>query len=424
MRKNPLLVVFLTIFLDMLGFGILIPVIPQLFSNPHSHYFLLNDYGLTLRQGAYLVGLLTASYPIAQFFATPILGQLSDRYGRRPILLVSLAGTCISYLLFAYGLHIHSLWLLFISRIFDGLTGGNIAVAQAVIADVSTKENRSKNFGIVGSAFALGFIFGPMIGGLLSSNDFGRFADVTTPFYFAALLSFINVMSVKYQLPETHIHINTTFRLTLGAATRNIMKAFTMKSVAPLFITALLFQGGFTFYTSFAGVYLTQYFGFTESTIGFFFAYVGMWIIITQGFILRKLPTTIPDHRVIRVTMLMVSAALAIYPLAHTRWMLYALVPWYAVPFSLTTPKLMGLVSRSVGPERQGEILGISSSVQAIAQGIPPLISGALAANFDPTISIFTASFLIFVAGIYFILIYRPYGASANLTSPTTGAIL
>ena len=419
MQNKPLVVVFLTIFLDMLGFGILIPVIPQLFSNPHSHYFLLNDYGLTLRQGAYLVGLLTASYPIAQFFATPILGQLSDKYGRRPILLISLAGTCVSYILFAYGLHIHSLALLFVSRIFDGLTGGNISVAQAVIADVSTRENRSKNFGIVGSAFALGFILGPMIGGLLSSTDFSRFADVTTPFYFAALLSFINVMSVKYQLPETHTHINTAFRLTPSVAARNIIKAFTMKSVTPLFITALLFQGGFTFYTSFAGVYLTQYFGFTESTIGFFFAYLGMWIIITQGFILRKLPTSIPDHRIVRITILIVGIALAIYPLAHTRWMLYVLVPFYAVPFSLTTPKLMGLISRSVGPERQGEILGISSSVQAVAQGIPPLIAGALAANFDPTASIITASVLILCAGGYFILAYRPHAAPANLTGPT-----
>lgn len=258
-----------------------------------------------------------------------------------------------------------------------------------------------------------------MIGGLLSSADFSRFADVTTPFYFAALLSFINVMSVKYQLPETHTHINTAFRLTPSVAARNITKAFTMKSVTPLFITALLFQGGFTFYTSFAGVYLTQYFGFTESTIGFFFAYVGMWIIITQGFILRKLPTSIPEHKIVRVTILIVGIALAIYPLAHTRWMLYVLVPFYAVPFSLTTPKLMGLISRSVGPERQGEILGISSSVQAVAQGIPPLIAGALAANFDPTASIITASVLILCAGTYFILVYRPHAAPANLTGPT-----
>ncbi len=423
MRSNPLLVVFLTIFLDMLGFGILIPIIPQLFSNPDSKYFLLNDYGLTLRQGAYLVGLLTAAYPIAQFFATPILGQLSDKYGRRPILLISLAGTCISYILFAYGLHIHSLWLLFASRMFDGVTGGNIAVAQAVIADVSTPENRSKNFGLVGAAFALGFILGPMIGGLLSSGNLSRHLDVTTPFYFAAFLSLINVISVKFQLPETHKHINHKIRLTLGMSVHNIAKVFTLKSATPLFITALLFQGGFTFYTSFAGVYLTQYFKFTESTIGFFFAYVGMWIIITQGFILRKIPIKIPEHRIVRASIFMVAIALAIYPLAHTRWMLYLIVPFYAIPFSLASPKITGLISKSVGPERQGEILGVGSSIQAVAQGIPPLIAGAVAASFNPTASIITASALIFAAGVYFLFAYHPHQVVHNATTPVTGGM-
>ena len=423
MRKNPLLVVFLTIFLDMLGFGILIPIIPQLFSNPESKYFLLNDYHLTLRQGAYLVGLLTAAYPIAQFFATPILGQLSDKYGRRPILLISLAGTCVSYILFAYGLHIHSLGLLFFSRIFDGLTGGNIAVAQAVIADVSTPENRSKNFGLVGAAFALGFILGPMIGGLLSSGNLSRHLDVTTPFYFAAFLSLINVISVKFQLPETHKHINTKIKFTPGMSVRNIMKVFTLKSTTPLFITALLFQGGFTFYTSFAGVYLTQYFKFTESTIGFFFAYIGMWIIITQGFILRKIPIKIPEHRIVRVAIFAVAIALAVYPLAHTRWMLFILVPFYAIPFSLATPKLSGLISKSVGPERQGEILGVGSSIQAVAQGIPPLIAGAVAANFNPVASIITASALIFAAGVYFLFAYHPHQVVHNATTPITGGM-
>jgi DHA1 family tetracycline resistance protein-like MFS transporter len=301
LAKHPLFVVFLTIFLDMLGFGILIPVIPQLFAEPLSSYYLLNEYGLTPAQGALLVGLLTASFPAAQFFATPILGQMSDKFGRRKVLLVSLFGTFLSYLIFALGLYARSIPILFASRILDGVTGGNISVAQAVIADVSTPESRGKNFGLVGAAFALGFILGPLIGGVLSSRETGWFAHVTTPFLFAAFLSFINVLSVKYQLPETNKHQNKNLKLTPQASLQNISKAFTLPSVAPLFVTVLLLQGGFTFFTTFAGVYLTQYFGFTGVNIGKFFAYVGFWIVVTQGFVLRKLPAKLGDHTVVKL---------------------------------------------------------------------------------------------------------------------------
>ena len=158
--KGVMPVVVSTVFIDMLGVGILLPVVPQLLAVPGGPEYLL-PLSWTRSSGLILLGFLTAIYSIAQFVATPILGQLSDRYGRRPILAISLAGTSAGYLVFAYGILSKNIPLLFAARAFDGITGGNIAVAQAAVADVSTPENRTRNFGLVGATFGLGFIMGP-----------------------------------------------------------------------------------------------------------------------------------------------------------------------------------------------------------------------------------------------------------------------
>src|SRR6185369_14446856 len=157
LQSHPLPVILFTIFIDLLGVGILIPVIPQLLANPHSSEFLL-PAGFTLAQGYILLGFLTAIFPIMQFFATPILGQLSDTYGRRKLLATSIIGTSLSYVVFALGIVTKNIPLLFLSRGFDGITGGNVAVAQAAVADVTKPENRAKAFGVIGAVFGIGFI--------------------------------------------------------------------------------------------------------------------------------------------------------------------------------------------------------------------------------------------------------------------------
>src|SRR6266446_4305898 len=182
MKRSPLLVIFITIFIDLVGFGIVIPVLP--------FYAEGTKFGATPRE----VGLLFASYSFMQLIFAPVLGRLSDKYGRRPILLISLLGTSLGFLILGFAT---TLWMLFLGRIIDGISGGNISTAQAYIADVTTKKDRAKGMGLIGAAFGLGFVFGPAIGGVLSRWG------INIPFLFAGGLAFANAILLYFVLPET-----------------------------------------------------------------------------------------------------------------------------------------------------------------------------------------------------------------------------
>src|SRR5919205_909073 len=182
MRRSPLLVIFITVFIDLIGFGIVIPVLP----------FYVE--GTKFNASPRVVGLLFASYSVMQLLFTPILGRMSDRYGRRPILFLSLLGTSLGFMILGFA---RTLWMLFAGRIIDGATGGNISTAQAYIADVTSEENRAKGMGLIGAAFGLGFVFGPAIGGILSQWG------IQIPFLFAGGLAFANAVLLYFTLPET-----------------------------------------------------------------------------------------------------------------------------------------------------------------------------------------------------------------------------
>src|SRR5947209_3889729 len=182
MKRSPLLVIFITVFIDLVGFGIVIPVLP--------YYAEGTKFGATPTQ----VGLLFASYSVMQLVFAPVLGRLSDKHGRRPILLMSLLGTAMGFLILGFAT---TLWMLFVGRIIDGISGGNISTAQAYIADVTTEENRAKGMGLIGAAFGLGFVFGPAIGGILSRWG------INVPFLFAGGLALANALLLYFVLPET-----------------------------------------------------------------------------------------------------------------------------------------------------------------------------------------------------------------------------
>ena len=401
----PIPVIFFTLLLNALGFGILIPIIPLLLADPKSQYFML-PHTFTLGQGYIIFGFLVAIYPLMQFLATPILGQLSDKFGRKKILAVSLAGTFIGYILFAIGILIKSIPLLFISRALDGITGGNISVAQAVVADVTTPQNRSRTFGLVGAAFGIGFIIGPFLGGILSESKLVSWFNAATPFWFAALLAFANVILIIICLAET-FKLKKGKKIIWAQSVKNIIRAFNIRELRILFTTVFLFQSGFTFFTTFFSVFLITKFGFTQGNTGNFFAYLGVWLVITQGFLTRIIAKKFSEDKVLKITLVSTGVFILAYLLPSVWWGLLIVTPFFAFANGLSQANITGLISRSVGPEIQGEILGINASVAAMAQAIPAMLTGFIAASLTPSSPSIVAAGVIILGGIIFILAYR-----------------
>jgi DHA1 family tetracycline resistance protein-like MFS transporter len=413
LEGRALPIVFLTVFLDVLGVGILIPVIPQLLANPASPDFLL-PAGWSLKTGFILLGWLTAIYPLMQFFATPILGQLSDRYGRKKVLGFSLVGTALGYVLFAIGIITKSIPLLFVARALDGITGGNISVARAVVADVSSKEHRTKNFALIGAIFGIGFVAGPYLGARLATpgiSFFGLFNTPSwfspaTPFWFTAILSLVNVMLLLAILPETHKHINSKLKLAWNKSLTNIRQAAASPSLRVIFSAEFFFWGGFTFFTTFFQVLLIEKLGFKPNNVGDFFAYIGICIALTQALITPFVAKKLKNHQVLRFALMGTGLALFLQLLPTNTAQLLMVAPFIAIFNGLVLANASALVSLSAGKEIQGEVLGIEASVQALAQAIPAIIAG-YTATFGLNIPVIVGGSIIIVGGLIYNIFYK-----------------
>lgn len=404
---KPLLAVFTTIFIDMLGVGILIPIFPLLVL-PGSPYRIV-PAGWSVAGGFILLGWLSACYPLAQFFAAPILGQLSDRYGRKIVLVASIIGTSVAYTLFAVGVATKNIPLMFASRIVDGLTGGNISVAQAVISDISTPKNRARNFGLIGAAFGLGFIFGPYIGGKLADPSVVSWFNASTAFWFAAILSGANAVIVLGFLPETLKQRTTQLKLQTLQAFTNIKKAFMNTGLRNVTPSTFLFNAGFTFFTTFFAVFLALRFGFTQGNTGDYFAYFGIWIAIVQGGLIGVVSKRFKDYQVLRLSFFGAAITLLTYlliPNGKHEWLLL-IPPVLALFVGMSQAFIPTIVSRVTPREIQGESLGINTSVSALAQAIPAIMAGYVA-TINTSATVITASVLIACAGLAFWLLFKP----------------
>lgn len=406
-KPTPLAIIFLTVLVDMLGVGILIPVFPQLIANPDSPSYIM-PAGTSDAAGYLIFGLLTATYPLMVFLAAPILGELSDRYGRRKILAICLAGTAIGYAFFAIGIITKNLAILFASRILDGITGGNIGVAQASIADVTKPEERAKSFGLIGAAFGLGFMLGPFIGGKLADPTVVSWFGPAVPFWFAAILAAANLVSVLLFFPETFKTDAVHRAFNWFSSILNVTKAWSYENLRLLFTVSFLFQTGFGFFASFFAVILARKFGFSEGQIGNYFAYVGVWIVLSQAVLVRRLSGRFSEHRLLRWSLIGtgITVFLHLFP-NDWRWLL-PVVPFMAASNAVSFSNLTGLISRSAEPSKQGEVMGIASSLQALGQVIPPLVAGVLAAAFGTSAAILFGAVLIATGWLLFILCYRP----------------
>src|SRR5688572_21185949 len=262
MPRSPLVIIFITVFIDLLGFGIIIPLLP----------FYAESYGA----GAFTVGLLSTVFSLMQFIVAPICGRWSDRVGRRPIILLGLLASCVAYVALALA---DSLALIFAARILAGIAGGNIPTAQAYIADITTPQNRAKGMGLVGAAFGLGFIFGPAIGGILT-----RYGP-STPMWCAAALCFGNFAAAVFLLPESrHGDRERQSLRRLDLLRRARQHAGLLPLLAVFFLVSTAFSG---FEATFA-LFSERRFGFTAETIGFVFAFIGLVLATVNGVLVGR----------------------------------------------------------------------------------------------------------------------------------------
>lgn len=401
-KKNNLFTLFCIIFLDLVGVGILIPVLAPLFLDPTATII---PTAWTEATRNIALGFLIGAYPLAQFFGSPILGTLSDRFGRKKLLSLSLMGTILGYLLFAIGLLTNQLWLLFVSRILDGFTGGNIGVANSAIADMSTPETRTKNFGLVGMAFGLGFIVGPFIGGILADPSIVSWFSSATPFWFAAGLSFINLLLVKFHFEET-LKKSVLKKIHAFIGFTHLIKAIRTPKMRMIFIVIFLHSLGFCFFTQFFPVFLVQKFHFQEASIGAMFGYIGLWIAFCQGFVTRVASRYFAPEKVLRVSLLGLSGTLFLITLSGNVAVIYLIQPIMAIFEGLTFPNQTTLVSKLSTEDDQGESMGITQSLRALGQAVPPIVAGFLV-SVDQNLPTYAAAALILLAWAVFMISFR-----------------
>jgi len=347
----PLIIVFVTVFIDLLGFGIIIPLLP----------FYAETFGAT----AFTVGMLATSFSLMQFVFAPIWGRLSDRVGRRPIILLGLLGSCLSYLAFGMA---NTLTALFAARIFAGIAGANIPTAQAVVADLTTPENRAKGMGIIGAAFGLGFIFGPAIGGFLSRYGYSM------PAFFASGLSLLNFAAAWFLLPET---LKPEHRAIERVGRIDALRAALARPHLPLLLViSFLIVAAFSAFEATFALFAERAYGFGASTIGYVFAFVGIILVIVQGALVGRVVKRVGEHHIMPASLAIVAIGLLMIPATRSVAALLAANGIMAVGMGFNNPSLMSLVSRYSAAEDQGGVMGLMQSLSSLARIVGPLWGG------------------------------------------------
>jgi MFS transporter, DHA1 family, tetracycline resistance protein len=369
---SPLVIIFLTVFIDLIGFGIIIPLLP----------FYAESYGAN----ALTVGLLGTSFSAMQFVFSPIWGRWSDRIGRRPIILMGLVGSGVSYVVLARA---DSLALIFVARIVGGIAGANIPTAQAYIADITTPENRARGMGMVGVAFGLGFVFGPAIGGGLS--QFGP----EVPMYFAAALSLGNFSAAWFLLPESRTVVGAAPPVgRVEALRRAVARPQLVLLLSLFFIIMTAFSG---FEVTFA-LFSERRFGFTMATIGYLFAFIGIVLAVVQGLLVGKVVRLLGEHRVVPIAVAVIALGLALVPMAQSVPMLLVALGTLAAGMGFNGPSLTSMVSRLSDPDDQGGILGVAQSLASLGRIVGPVWGGFLFDRYGMTVPYLSSAAIMTVA--------------------------
>lgn len=353
-KRFQLGIIFLTVLIDLIGFGIVIPLMP----------IYADKFGASPLANGALLGV----YSAAQLIFSPLWGKLSDRIGRRPVLITSVIGTAIGFFIMGKA---SVLWVLFLARIIDGISGGNISTAQAYIADITPPEKRSGAMGMIGAAFGLGFVFGPMLGGLLSH------ISLAAPFYFAAGLATLNALLIFLVLPESLAPENRS-GLQPKQSIMDVFGHANGTALGTVMVIYFLSITGFAMMTGLNALFLEKRFGFDVRHIGFVWAYIGILGVIIQGGLLGRLVRRFGEKPLATVGAFVLALSLFLLPLCSQTGMLLWVCLGLAIGNGFLTPTLNGLASLYVDKTWQGRALGLMQSSGSLGRAIGPVIAGYL----------------------------------------------
>ena len=390
-QRSPLFVLYLTVFIDLMGFGIVIPILPL--------------YAQDFQASPMVIGWLTGIYSGMQIIFTPILGRLSDRFGRRPVLLISIAGTAVGFALMGLA---QSLTLLFIARILAGITGGNISIPQAYIADVTAPEKRSHAMGMIGAAFGLGFTFGPLIGGVMSQISYGA------PFFFAAALAVVNAVLVYLILPES-LSREHRAKPHDEASTAEVFRHGRGAMFVLVVATYFFLIAGFAIMTTLFALFTAKRFGYDAHANGYLFGFVGLVSVIVQGGLIGRLVKRFGEVALTRVGMILTTVSLALLPFSNNLTVLLLVCAGLSAGSGIASPPLSGLASQMIERSWQGRALGVMQSAGSTARLIGPLIGGWLlmfdlqkpVAEYGRT-PFLVGAFLCFIGALFAFFIKKP----------------
>jgi DHA1 family tetracycline resistance protein-like MFS transporter len=392
---------FLIVFVDLVGFGLVIPLLPF--------------YALRFAASPQQVTVLLAIYSLMQLFTAPLWGRLSDRIGRRPVLMVSMAASLLAYLWIGSAT---ALWMLYAARGLAGACAGNIAAAQAYIADITKPEDRAKGMGLIGAAFGLGFIIGPALGGFLAGTN-PQTADVETPALVAAGLSFIALLGVALllseSLPADKRGGERPSRSRL-AAILDVLRRPALSSLISIFFLVILAFSGME--STFA-LWAIEQLGWGPKQVGYVFAYVGILSAILQGGLIGRLTRLYGERRLLPSGLASIAVGLVILPFACSLSFLAPAISALAIGMGLTQPSLNSLISRQAGSGEQGEVLGVSQSVGSLSRVLGPAAAGFFFGEFGHNAAFFWGAALVVVAlSMALKLIRAPDSAPPKVSEP------
>ncbi len=362
---RPLLVIFLTIFVNLVGFGIIIPLLPF--------------YAETFGASPLTIGLLFAVFSACQLLAAPALGDLSDRYGRRPVLIFSLLGTVVSFVMMAMA---HSVAMLFAARIVDGLSGGNISTARAYVADVTEPKDRARAYGLIGAAFGLGFIMGPALSGVLAAYSY------TAPIWAAAAITMVATLMAWFWLPET-VHRAAA---GTGMPFRNLAEMLRRPGLRRMLWIDFVYWFAFAIFQTTFALFVARRFGFNVSQTGYFFAAFGILGAVVQGALIRPVVHRLGDKPTFILGLVCAAVGLVGATLAHTVvWFTVALLP-LALGIGFGHPTVSALVSRAGRGDEQGRVQGAAGAMESLGRALGPVWGNAALSRYGEAMPYLSAA--------------------------------